>query len=70
MANGFNRHRLEINGARNPCWKCAKRTMTCHANCKDYADYQVECAENRRKRWMKTDVDHAVTLAVNRCKDK
>lgn len=28
-----------------PCYKCEKRTITCHCNCKDY----LEFVKNKRK---------------------
>ena len=70
MANGFRERRLTINGAKNPCTReCERRSTRCHTACRDYAEYREKCEENRKKRWMKTDVDHAVTLAVKRCAD-
>ena len=30
----------------SPCYKCEKRTVTCHDNCKDYAEFD---SDNKRR---------------------
>lgn len=30
----------------SPCYKCEKRTVTCHDNCEDYAEFD---RENKRR---------------------
>lgn len=32
-----------------PCYKCKKRTATCHADCKDYKKYDAENQKRRKK---------------------
>lgn len=33
----------------SPCYKCPKRSITCHSNCKDYDDWALEENEKKNK---------------------
>lgn len=33
----------------SPCYKCPKRSITCHSNCKDYDDWALDKNEKKTK---------------------
>ena len=45
---------------------CPNRAFDCHGKCKDYADYQKRCEEEREKRLLKCQVTEAKEIAVFR----
>lgn len=35
----------------SPCYKCEKRTVTCHDNCENYAEFDRENKQRLEKRY-------------------
>ena len=50
MAAGWQMQQLfKSNKLLNPCKDCTKRSATCHADCKEYAEWQEKHIEERRE---------------------